>query len=235
MECGGLPPLLPVGRDPATATHHDWLTAAILVVRDRVIDPASKPRPGRGGWRGAWDALGKLCREQGWITLGLAPLSLWLFHQVSLVGLVVNLFAIPWVILVVTPLAFLGMLWSPLWLLCSGCLQVLMVCLTEMQTWPYAVWITAAPPAWLALLAMGGVWVFMAFPQRSWRWLGWTPLLPMLFWQAPKLAWGSVQLLFADAATGAARRSISRLASMAVRWATSVTDRSWARASWISR
>lgn len=30
---------------------------AVWMVRDRVIDPASKPRPGRGGWRGAWDAL----------------------------------------------------------------------------------------------------------------------------------------------------------------------------------
>ncbi|MCA0246018.1 MAG: MFS transporter [Proteobacteria bacterium] len=30
---------------------------AIWVVRDRLVDPASKLRPGRGGWRGAWDAL----------------------------------------------------------------------------------------------------------------------------------------------------------------------------------
>ena len=30
---------------------------AVWMVRDRVVDPANKPRPGRGGWRGAWDAL----------------------------------------------------------------------------------------------------------------------------------------------------------------------------------
>lgn len=30
---------------------------AVWAVRDRLIDPAHKPRPGRGGWRGAWDAL----------------------------------------------------------------------------------------------------------------------------------------------------------------------------------
>ena len=29
---------LPVGKDPIVAQPHDWLTAAILVVRDRVID-----------------------------------------------------------------------------------------------------------------------------------------------------------------------------------------------------
>ena len=30
---------------------------AVWAVRDRLIDPNHKPRPGRGGWRGAWDAL----------------------------------------------------------------------------------------------------------------------------------------------------------------------------------
>ena len=30
---------------------------AIWVVRDRLVDPAARMRPGRGGWHGAWDAL----------------------------------------------------------------------------------------------------------------------------------------------------------------------------------
>jgi len=30
---------------------------AVWAVRDRLVDPAHKPRPGRVGWRGAWDAL----------------------------------------------------------------------------------------------------------------------------------------------------------------------------------
>lgn len=30
---------------------------AIWAVRDRLVDPAARLRPGRGGWRGAWDAL----------------------------------------------------------------------------------------------------------------------------------------------------------------------------------
>jgi len=30
---------------------------AIWAVRDRLVDPNNPPRPGRGGWRGAWDAL----------------------------------------------------------------------------------------------------------------------------------------------------------------------------------
>jgi competence protein ComEC len=53
-------------------------------------------------------------REQFIITLVLAPLTLLLFGQVSVVGLLANALAIPWVTLVVTPLAMLGALFSPL-------------------------------------------------------------------------------------------------------------------------
>jgi competence protein ComEC len=56
-----------------------------------------------------------LLREQWVVTLALTPLSLLLFGQVSLVGFVANLLAIPWVTLVVTPLALAGVLWAPLW------------------------------------------------------------------------------------------------------------------------
>ena len=49
-------------------------------------------------------------REQWVITLALAPLSLLLFNQVSLVGLLANIVAIPVVTLLITPLALLGLL-----------------------------------------------------------------------------------------------------------------------------
>jgi competence protein ComEC len=52
--------------------------------------------------------LWRLWREQLAITLCLAPLSLWLFQQVSVVGLLANAVAIPWVTLWVTPLCLLG-------------------------------------------------------------------------------------------------------------------------------
>ena len=49
-----------------------------------------------------------LWREQGVITLALAPLGLLFFGQLSWVGLLANLVAIPWVSVLVTPLALLG-------------------------------------------------------------------------------------------------------------------------------
>lgn len=54
--------------------------------------------------------LGRLAREQAVVTLALTPLTLLLFQQVSVVGLIANALAIPWVTLVVTPLAMLGAL-----------------------------------------------------------------------------------------------------------------------------
>ena len=67
----------------------------------------------RGGprlarWPGGCDR--RALREQWVVTLALTPLSLLLFNQVSLVGLLANAVAIPWVTLVVTPLAMLGVL-----------------------------------------------------------------------------------------------------------------------------
>ena len=53
-------------------------------------------------------------------TVGLAPLSMLFFQQVSLVGFVANLVAIPLVTLLVTPLALLGVLLPPLWWLASA-------------------------------------------------------------------------------------------------------------------
>jgi competence protein ComEC len=56
-----------------------------------------------------------MLREQGMITLALAPLSIVLFGQLSGVGLLANLVAVPWVTLVITPLALAGVLLEPLW------------------------------------------------------------------------------------------------------------------------
>jgi competence protein ComEC len=56
-----------------------------------------------------------LLREQAVITLALAPLTLLFLGQVSVVGLLANMLAIPWVTLVVTPLALLGVAWPGAW------------------------------------------------------------------------------------------------------------------------
>ena len=70
--------------------------------------------------------IGRLLREQWVMTLALTPLMILYFGQVSLVGLLANLVAIPWITWVVTPLAMLGMIWPSLWHLALWTLQPLM-------------------------------------------------------------------------------------------------------------
>ena len=85
---------------------------------------ATTPPPGRpkagfapsgGSAAHAVASVGAIFHEQWVITLALTPLTLLLFGQVSLVGLLANGLAIPWVTLVVTPLAMLGTVLPGLW------------------------------------------------------------------------------------------------------------------------
>jgi competence protein ComEC len=82
--------------------------------------------------------LCQLLREQWVVTLALTPLSLLLFGQVSVVGLLANLLAIPWVTLVVTPLALAGVLWAPLWEPAAWALGPWRACCSGWPAWPWA-------------------------------------------------------------------------------------------------
>ncbi|MBC7436954.1 MAG: ComEC family competence protein, partial [Bdellovibrionales bacterium] len=76
--------------------------------------------------------------EQWVVTIALTPLSLLLFGQVSVVGLLANALAIPIVTLLVTPLAMLGAVWAPLWDAAGWVLQCLGIYLQWLATWPFA-------------------------------------------------------------------------------------------------
>lgn len=145
-----------------------------------------------------------MMREQWLITLALTPLSLMLFGQVSLVGLVANALAIPWVTLLVTPLALTGVLWAPFWDAAAWAAGVLTTVLQWLATWPWAVlWVPRAP-VWLGILGVvGGVVLALRLPPGL-RLLGLPLLLPLLFWQAPKPPVGQFELLAVDVGQGSA-------------------------------
>ncbi len=89
-------------------------------------------------------------RTQLVATLGLAPLTLVFFQQVSVVGLFANLVAIPVVTLLMTPLALLGVLVAPLWSAGAWVTQALSSALALLAALPGAVWTAPAAPAWAA-------------------------------------------------------------------------------------
>jgi len=152
-------------------------------------------------WR--WlETFRSLLREQWVVTWALTPLSVLFFGQISVVGLLANLLAIPWVTLVVTPLAMGGVLWSGLWSWAVLSLQPLQLLLAEMASWSWATAYVATPPLGLALIALvGGLWMAMPWPWKL-RCLGIPLVLHALGWQVPRPLPGHFELLAPDLGQG---------------------------------
>ena len=156
------------------------------------------------GWRRWREALQRLLREQSIIGLALAPLTLLLFGQISVVGLVANVWAIPWVTLVITPLSMLGVLWPALWTAAAHGVAWMTQGLQAMADWPVAVVHFAQPPWWAAAAGVCGcLWLAMPWPWR-WRVLGLPWVWPMLLWQSPGPAFGQFEVLALDVGQGSA-------------------------------
>ncbi|QMV72924.1 DNA internalization-related competence protein ComEC/Rec2 [Comamonas piscis] len=185
-----------------------FLAVGILFASDRGPDRHSpalpQASPAARGLRGALAAALQLLREQWVVTLAITPLSLLLFGQVSVVGFLANLLAIPWVTWVVTPLALLGAVLPPLWDAAAWALRPLMAVLQWLATWPHAALWLAAAPAWAGLAAVvGGVWLVLPWPWRL-RLLGLPCLLPALLWQPLRPAHGQFELWALDVGQGQA-------------------------------
>ncbi|WP_431099650.1 DNA internalization-related competence protein ComEC/Rec2 [Polaromonas aquatica] len=153
----------------------------------------------RPGWL---DSVARAMREQWVVTLALTPLSLLLFNQVSLIGLLANAVAIPVVTLVITPLALLGVAWAQVWSLAAWVVGGLVVFLQWLASWPLASISVAAAPLWCAVAGVvGGSLLAMRLPFYF-RALGLPLLLPVLLWQPARLAPGQFELLAADVGQG---------------------------------
>jgi len=180
-----------------------WLSfvaVGILFLGNPQPDPPAPESASR--WQHALQSLRLLWHEQWRISLCLAPLTVVLFQQLSVVGLLVNLLAIPWVTLVVTPLAFLGSVLAPVWWLCSWALQALCAVTEPLSKLPWAVWQLPAPPWWVGLIGMAGGAVLAWRQLGRWRWTALALLLPVLVWPVARPAAGAFDLLAADIGQG---------------------------------
>jgi competence protein ComEC len=153
-----------------------WLSFAAVAV----IFYVGTGRPSPQHWLVQWG------RVQWAVTIGLAPLLLVLFQQVSIVSPLANAVAIPLVSFVITPLALAGAAFPLEWplVLAHALLELLMAMLEWLAALPAAVWHQHAPAPWtLPLAALGIAWMLL---PRGWpaRWLG-VPLMLPLFAVAP--------------------------------------------------
>ena len=143
-------------------------------------------------------------RAQVVATIGLAPLTLVAFQQVSLVGLVANLVAEPWVTLVVTPLTLLGIALPSLWSVAAWALKPLLWFLAWMARWPLASVHVATAPAWALVAGLaGGALLMLPLPWRV-RLLGVPMLLPLLWPFVARPALGRFELVAVDVGQGTA-------------------------------
>ena len=177
--------------------------------RKAMPSPSSTVRASRGEKLQTAGALKRVAtfvqgmtREQAVITLALTPLTLLLFGQVSVVGLLANLVAIPWVTFLVTPLAMLGTLYAPIWDLAAWAMQALSVYLAYLASFSWAVISVPAPTLYISAMGViGGLFLVMSWPWRL-RVLGLPLLLPVVLWQAPRPTLGQFELLAADIGQG---------------------------------
>ncbi len=197
---------------------HVWLLACAVVV---AADPWALMQPGfwlsfvavgvlfaagsaeaQAGTRGLGSRVLAAAREQWTVTVALTPLTLLLFGQVSLVGLLANAVAIPWVTLVVTPLAMLGVLVPALWDAAALALHGLGMYLQWLAGWPLASVSMPAPAWWAGAAAVaGGAMLVLRLPWRM-RVLGLPFIIPALLWQPARPAAGQFELLAADVGQG---------------------------------
>ncbi|HKX39620.1 MAG TPA: DNA internalization-related competence protein ComEC/Rec2, partial [Burkholderiaceae bacterium] len=184
------------------------LLMASSPVRPGASAGAGHVEPALPGWRTVPHRLVGAAREglrAQWVaTLGLAPLSLVFFQQISIVGFVANLIAIPAITLVITPLALLGVALVPLWAVGAWAIGLLNAALGWLAGWPGAVWTAPSAPFWAQMGALlGAALLMLPLPWRA-RLLGLPLLLALVLPPGTRPAPGAFELVAVDIGQGTA-------------------------------
>ncbi len=194
-----------------------WLWALAVVL---AYDPWASLTPGFWLSFGAvglllYTGVGRIGRTSTWraavqaqsaITLGLIPLMLVLFQQVSIVSPLANAVAIPVVTFIVVPLtlASIALPWDFLLLIAHQVFAWIALLLELLSGLPAAVWQQHAPPLWTALAGAIGVLWLLAPRGVPGRILGLAWLAPLFVVVPPPPAPGTFKVTVLDVGQGLA-------------------------------
>ncbi len=178
-----------------------WLSFAAVAVIFFVMREDSQ------AWWKRWLSL------QWAIAVGLLPVTLVLFQQVSLIGPVANTLAIPVFDLLSVPLVLAGIAFSSLgldslaalaWQAAAALLNLLWPVLEWLSTPSWGQWWQHQPPLWATGCAIVGVLLLLASRGLPGRWVGVVWLLPALLVRPPGPAAGEVWMTMLDVGQGLA-------------------------------
>ncbi len=146
-----------------------------------------------------------------WATsVGLSPLLLFFFQQVSLISPLANFIAVPVISLLAVPLSLLAvvlmfgfpLLASKLFMVVDTALQGLWWLLVRLAELPLATISHAQPSVWALVFALPGVLLLLAPRGMPARWLSLIMFLPLVFTPANKPKAGSFNMTLLDVGQG---------------------------------
>jgi len=163
-------------------------------------------RHGRQGFAGKWIYMHVL------LALGMLPILLTFFQTASLIAPLANFIAVPWVGMLVVPLALLGSLLTFLHVATGEFLLILAASLLE-PVWfwldwladaPFSIWQQHQPPLWTLLPGVMGLALLLVPRGIPGRWLGVLLLLPVFLIQPGTPGPGEVRMTLLDVGQGLA-------------------------------
>ncbi len=157
----------------------------------------------RPGKLNLWSAAVK---TQVAVTLGLLPMTLALFQEVSVVSPLANAVAIPVVSWLVVPITLLGAIlpFDFLLHLAHFVMSFTYHLLDWLASLPNAVWQSHAPQIWTVVMAMTGVVMLLLPHGIHFRWVGWVAMLPMFLVLPPTPKPGELWVTLLDVGQGLA-------------------------------
>ncbi|HEV2613299.1 MAG TPA: ComEC/Rec2 family competence protein [Gammaproteobacteria bacterium] len=135
---------------------------------------------GNGGRVGEPGLFWHWTRAQWVMAIGLIPLNLLFFQQISWVGFLANLIAIPYIGFIILPLCLIGIIIHPVWKLAEFLLMEFWQLMHMLAKIPHSQYYHVIDMK-LILPSFIGVMLLLAPKEFPARWLGFCWLLPLFF------------------------------------------------------